>query len=190
MENGNHRWRKSCHSAKAERVIPMESPVNLIHDVESFIHDLDSGNVVVLDKAEEVEVFELGEKNLFGKETKKKKGGLRSVLGVAIAEYRANAYHPSLRWQFARMCYCYIELARTNHVLDYPNLSKKAQQFDELQKEYEKLKSDHIKLLKSFNEIAKEKEKLEKDNKILHAFDSKNNKHKDGFSESGGMQKS
>jgi hypothetical protein len=167
----------------------MENPKKLVEDVEQFIRDFDAANVIVLEKAENIDVFELGE-GRFGKETKKRKGSLRSLIAKAIAEYRVNAPIPSLRWQFLRNCYYYIELARSNGVLEYPNLSAKAQKYDELEKEHEKLKSDHAKLMKMYNEVLREKDRLEKDNKILNAFDGKKNKHNDdGFIDGGGLTK-
>ena len=86
----------------------MENPKKLYDDVEQFINDLDSNNVIISEKAETIDCFQLGE-GRFGKETKKSIGSLRQNLPKAVAEYRVNAVVPSLRWRFARTLYFYIE---------------------------------------------------------------------------------
>lgn len=85
----------------------------------------------------------------------------------------------------ARKLLKYVELARANNVLAYPNLSLKAEQFDTLEKEHEKLNGEHTKLLKLYNELLRENKKLVKDNKILNGFDRKDNKRTDIDFESG-----
>ncbi len=165
----------------------MENIQNLYDFVEKFIHDIDSKNVIITDRAEDIRTFELG-KGALGREAKKDVGSLRSYLGKVIAEYDANKYNPILRLNCARELNHVIRLLETNNVLDYPNLSAKAQKYDELEKDYEKLKSDHIKLTKLYNACLKEKGKFEQENKLLHGFDRKENKRFDGNSESGGLQ--
>jgi hypothetical protein len=163
----------------------MDSIQSLYDDVEKFIREFDTMDVIVTDKAEDIRVFELGEGAL-GRETKKDIGSLRSVLPTRIAEYRANKHNPIQRLNSARELYHCIELARSNHVLEYPYLSAKAQKFNELEKAHEKLKSEHDKLIKMYNDCIRAKDKLEKDIKLLHALDTKHNKHdKDGFIDGG-----
>lgn len=88
------------------------------------------------------------------------------------------------RDDIARRLLKYVEIARANNVLVYPYLFAKAQKFDALEKEYERLNGEHIKLLKLYNEVLRENEKLVKDNKILHGFDRNENKSTDsGFLE-------
>src|SRR3972149_4323274 len=115
----------------------MESIQQVIDDVENFIHDIETKNVIVTDKADTVMAYETG-KGILGRSTKKEIANLKSVLGTSIAEYKINKHFPVLRWEYARICEAYIDLARTNNVLEYPNLSAKAQKFDELEKEHEK----------------------------------------------------
>lgn len=75
------------------------------------------------------------------------------------------------RDDIARKLLKYVELARANNVLIYPNLSAKAQKFDALEKEHEALKDKFARLQKYNNELVKENNKLTEDIKILHAFD-------------------
>lgn len=164
----------------------MESTKSLIDEVEDFILNIDISNVIVTDKAHDIMASRTGQ-DRFGRETKKELGFLNALLGAKIADYKINRHIPALRLELARECLVYIELARTNNVLEYPNLSAKAKKFDELEKEHETLKDKFVKLQKYNNELIKENEKLKEDNRILHGFDK--NRKGSGSEFSGGLDK-
>ena len=182
----------------------------VIEQVEEFIKDFKAKNVILTSEAQKTMVPIAEGKDGLGR-TKKETYSLADLIGNEVFAYDAimNSFVISKdkelrkilgtpsdmlnvdlainrrRDEVAHRLLKYVEIARSNNVLDYPKLSEKAQKFDALEKEYEKLNGEHTKLLKLYNESLRENRKLVKDNKILNGFDRKENKHTDSDFESG-----